>query len=264
MSTTLAHTLSDSSVMVRRNLIRLRRYPTMMFSTIAMPVVILLMMTFFFGGAIESALAAGGPLDGKYINYLLPGLLLFVPSFLTVAVAVAVNQDVTEGIVNRLRSLATPPTAILAGHFVGALIQGAVAVLVLLGAAFALGFRSDAGGLDWLLAGGLLLLLTAGLVWIAVAMGVVAPNPESASNMPLPLLFLPYLGSGLVPTDSMPDGVRQFAEYQPFSPIADTLRGLLMGLDISGRWPWAVGWCVVFLVVGYLWAVTAFRRSTTG
>jgi ABC-2 type transport system permease protein len=264
MSTTVEHTLADSAVMVRRNLIRLRRYPTMMFSTIAMPVVILLLMTFFFGGAIESALSADGPLDGKYINYLLPGLLLFVPSFLTVAVAVSVNQDVTEGIINRLRSLATPPTAILAGHFVGALIQGVIAVALLLAVAFGLGFRSNAGFLGWCAAGGLLLLLTAGLVWIAVAMGVIAPNPESASNMPLPLLFLPYLGSGLVPTDSMPNGVRQFAEYQPFSPIADTLRGLLMGLDISDRWPWALGWSLVFLIGGYLWAVSSFRRSTSG
>ncbi len=261
---TLAYTLSDSSIMVRRNLLRLQRYPAMVFSIIVMPVVILLMMTYFFGGAIGSALPDSGPLHGDYVNYLVPGLMLFIPAYLTVSVAVAVNQDVTTGFINRLRSMATPPTAILAGHVVGALIQGVVGLAALLATAFMIGFRPSTDALGWLAAIGLLGLMALGMVWIAIAFGVIARSPESASNMPLPLLLLPYLGSGLVPTDSMPTGVRQFAEYQPFSPIADTLRGLLMGTGAGGDWPWAVGWCALFAVGGYLWAITAFRRSTAG
>lgn len=259
---TLTNTLSDSSLMVGRNLIRLRRYPAMIFSVIIMPVVILLMMNCFFGGALHNALPAGGPLHGSYLNYLVPGLLLFIPSFLTVSVAVSVSQDQTDGFVNRLRSLATPPTAILAGHVVGALIQGVIAVVILVGTALAMGFRPTAGPLDWLAAAGLLLFVALGLVWTSVALGVIAPNPESASNFPLPFLLLPYLGSGLVPTGSMPDGIRQFAQYQPFTPIADTLRGLLMGTAIGDSWVWALVWCTVLAVGGYLWAVSAFRRST--
>ncbi|MGV9712645.1 ABC transporter permease [Gordonia sp. NPDC003424] len=256
--TTLASTITDSSTMVHRNLLRLQRYPSMIFSIIIMPVVVLAMMNYFFGGALGSALS-----NGSYIDYLTPGLMLFIPAFLTVSVAVAVNQDVTTGFINRLRSMATPPTAILAGHVVSALIQGVVGLTVLLAAAFAMGFRPTADLPGWLATLGLLLFMMVGMIWVAVAMGVVARSAESASNMPLPFLLLPYLGSGLVPTDSMPTGVRQFAEYQPFSPIADTVRGLLQGGDVSA-WPWAVGWCVVFAVGGYVLAIRAFRRSTAG
>ncbi|MFW0793659.1 ABC transporter permease [Gordonia sp. CPCC 205515] len=252
---TLAYTVADSATMVHRNLVRLQRYPTMIFSIIVMPVVVLLMMNYFFGGALGAALPGG-----SYIDYLTPGLLLFVPAFLTVSVSVAVNQDVTSGFINRLRSMATPPTAILTGHVVGAIIQGIIGLIVLLAAAFAMAFRPTAGLSDWLAALGLLLFMMVGMIWVAVAMGVIARSAESASNMPLPFLLLPYLGSGLVPTDSMPTGVRQFAEYQPFTPIANTIRGLLMGGD-TGSWPWAVGWCAVFAIGGYVWAIRAFRRS---
>lgn len=264
MTTTLTHTLSDSTLMVRRNLIRLRRYPAMIFSVIIMPVVVLAMMNLFFGGAIGAGIGADSPLHGNYINYLLPGILLFVPSFLTVSAAVAVNQDVTDGFINRLRSLGTPATAILAGPVVGAIIQGAIALVFVVAAGFAFGFRADAGVLDWLAVAGLVLLLMVGLVWVAVALGVLAPNPEAASNLPVPFLLLPYLGSGLVPTDTMPDGIRQFAEYQPFSPIADTVRALLMGTELGDRWIWALVWCAIFLVGGYTAALFAFRRSTAG
>lgn len=252
----IAYTLADSTTMVHRNLIRLQRYPSMIFSVIVMPVVVLTMMNYFFGGALAAALPGG-----SYIDYLTPGLLLFVPAFLTVSVSVAVNQDVTTGFINRLRSMATPPTAILAGHVVGAIIQGVIGLTILLAAAFAMGFRPTADAASWLAALGMLFVMMVGMIWVAVAMGVIARSAESASNMPLPFLLLPYLGSGLVPTDSMPAGIRQFAEYQPFTPIANTVRGLLMGGDTSS-WPWAVGWCAVFVVGGYLWAITAFRRST--
>lgn len=259
----MTHTLTDASTMVQRNLIRLRRYPTMLFSIIIMPIVMLLMMNYFFGGALQNALPAGGPLGGRYINYLMPGMLLFIPSMLTVSVAVAVNQDVTEGIVDRLRSLGTSPTAILIGHVASGFVQASTALILLLAAGFAMGFRPTAGPLEWIAALALLAFITYGLVWFSVACGVVAKSPEAASNMPLPFMLLPYLGSGLVPTASMPSGVRWFAEYQPFSPMADTLRGLLMGTLIGNSWIWALGWCAVFALGGHAWAVSAFRRSTS-
>lgn len=133
--------------------------------------------------------------------------------------------------------------------------------VVLLAVAFAAGFRPDASPVEWLAATGLLLALVTALVWLAVALGVVSRDPESASNLPTPIIVLPYLGSGLVPTDGMPAGVRQFAEYQPFSPVADTLRGLLMGTPIGDRWIVALAWCAVIAIAGYLWATRAFRRG---
>lgn len=258
--TTLTLTAADSSIMLRRNLIRIARNPMLLYSILVMPLVILLMMRYFFGGAIATALP-GDASGSDYMNFLVPGILVFVPSFLTVTVAVSVSSDMTDGFHNRLRSLDTPPTAILAGHVVGAIIQGILGLTVLIGAALLLGFRPNAGLGAWAAALGLLLLLMIGLVWVAVAMGVLAKSPEHASNLPMPLLLLPYLGSSLVPTDTMPNGIRQFAEYQPFSPTADTVRGLLLGTDIDGRWPWALFWCAVLILGGYLWAISAYRRA---
>ena len=125
-----------------------------------------------------------------------------------------------------------------------------------------MGFRTSAGLAGWLGAAGLLLLLTVALTWLSVAFGLVADRPETASNLPMPLMLLPLIGSGFVPTASMPPGLRQFAEYQPFTPVTQTVRGLLMGTPIGHNWIIAIAWCVGIGVGGYLWAKAAFSRDT--
>jgi len=135
-------------------------------------------------------------------------------------------------------------------------------VVLVAGVGLLMGFRSSAGLAGWLGAAGLLLLLTVALTWLSVAFGVVADRPETASNLPMPLLLLPLIGSGFVPTASMPPGLRQFAEYQPFTPVTQTVRGLLMGTPIGHNWIIAIAWCVGIGVGGYLWAKAAFARKT--
>ena len=134
-------------------------------------------------------------------------------------------------------------------------------VVIVIAVALAIGFRPTANALEWLGVIGLLTLVTFALTWLSAAFGVTAKNPEAASNAPMPLLFLPLLGSAIVPTETMPTAMRYFAEYQPFTPIIETLRGLLMGTAIGDSWIWALGWCAVIGIGGYLWARAAFARE---
>jgi ABC-2 type transport system permease protein len=261
--TAATYSLADSATMFRRNMTRFRRYPSMVVMIIVGPIILLAMFDLFFGGALGGAIGRTGPLAGKYINYLAPGLMLMIPAYMMTSTAVSVCNDMTKGIVNRFRTMRVSPGAILTGHVAGALVQGAAGLLALIAAALAMGFRPHANAIEWLAAFGLMLLAVLAFVWLAVGFGLAAKTAESAGNMPLPITMLPYLGSGLVPVASMPDGVRQFARYQPFSPIAETLRGLLMGTAIGDNGVLAVVWCVVIGTVGYVWSTTSFRRKTT-
>jgi ABC-2 type transport system permease protein len=159
--------------------------------------------------------------------------------------------------------MAISRTSVLTGHVIGSMIQTLVSVAFVIGVAIAVGFRPSAGLGDWLAAVGLLALVTLALTWLSAAFGLVAKTPEAASNAPLPLQFLPFLGSAIVPTDSMPAGMRFFAENQPFTPIIETLRGLLMGTPIGDSAVLAVAWCVGLTAIGYLWARAAFARPRT-
>ncbi|WP_227979175.1 ABC transporter permease [Nocardia spumae] len=250
------HALTDSRTMLRRNLVHAKRYPAMTISVIIMPVILLLMFNYIFGGALEKA--AGG----RYIDYLVPGMMLMIPAYLVVGVAVAVASDMTKGIVNRFRTMPMAHSSILTGQVVGTVIQGVLGVGLMVAVAALIGFRSTAGVLEWVAAFGLIALAVFGLSWLGVGFGLAAKTPESASNTPTVIVFLPFLGSGLVPTDTMPTGVRQFAEFQPFTPMTETLRGLLMGTAIGWNGIGALAWCLGFAAVGYLWSRSLFRRKT--
>jgi ABC-2 type transport system permease protein len=174
---------------------------------------------------------------------------------------VAVCSDMTEGIINRFRTMSITRTSILTGHVAGSMIQTIVSVAFVIAIAVAIGFRPSADALDWAGAFGLLALVTFALTWLSTAFGLVTKTVETASNAPLPLQFLPFLGSAIVPTDTMPAGMRAFAENQPFTPIIETLRGLLMGTPVGHTAVIAVSWCVGLALAGYLWARAAFNRD---
>ncbi|MET8877651.1 ABC transporter permease [Nocardia sp. NPDC004604] len=254
MSTT-AYALADSKTMLRRNLLHAKRYPSMTISIIVMPILLLLIFNFVFGGALEKSSG------GNYIDYLAPGMLLLIPAYMTAGVAVSVCTDTTKGIVNRFRTMAISQPSFLAGHVVGALIQALLGIAAMVGVALLVGFRPSANVIEWIAAFGLLAMLVLALTWLAVGMGLVASTPESASNMPFPLIMLPFLGSGLVGTDTMPVGLRQFAEYQPFTPITETIRGLLMGTEIGNSGIISIAWCIGLGLVGYFWSTSVFRKS---
>jgi len=252
----LAYAATDSATMLRRNLRHALRYPSMTIATVAGPVLILLLFNYAFGGALGAAI--GG---GHYIDYVAPGILLMAATAGSVSTAVAVCTDMTEGIVNRFRTMAISRGSVLTGHVVGSMIQTLLSIAAVLAIALLIGFRPTAGPAEWLGVLGLLTLVTFALTWLSAAFGLVTKNVETASNAPLPLQFLPFLGSAIVPTDSMPAGMRAFAENQPFTPIIETLRGLLMGTEIGTSWIPAIAWSAGLAVVGYLWARAAYRRE---
>ncbi|MCX4748921.1 ABC transporter permease [Kitasatospora sp. NBC_01287] len=264
--TALSYAARDSVTMLRRNLKHALRYPSLTLSVAAMPVMMLLLFTYAFGTALGNGInglaghAVGGP---GYIDYVAPGIILMAATSGALVTAVGVCVDKTEGIVNRFRTMAISRASFLTGHVIGSVIQTMVSIAVVIGVALLVGFRPTAGPTQWLAATGLLTLLTFGLTWLSAAIGLVARTPETASNIPLPLQFMPFLGSAIVPTSSMPSGLRWFAEYQPFTSIIETLRGLLTGTPIGGQAIAAIAWCLGLTLVGYLWARTVFNRGAT-
>ena len=260
----LSYAATDSATMLRRNLRHALRYPSMTISTVAMLVVFLLLFDYVLGGTLGAGLRGVVPGGGGYIDYLAPGVLVMTAAAGSVSTAVSVSVDMTEGIVNRFRTMAISRGSLLTGHVVGSLIQTILAMAVVGAVALLAGFRPENGPVQWAAAAGLLTLLAFALTWLAVALGMVADSPETASNLPLPLMFLPFLGSGFVPTSSMPAGLRQFAEHQPFTSVIDTVRALLMGGPVGGTGVIAVAWCAAIALGGYGWARLSFERRPVG
>jgi ABC-2 type transport system permease protein len=251
--------------MTRRSLLRMVRYPSLSVQLLAMPVVLLLLFVYVFGGAfgagVASGTAPGAAGRSAYLAYITPAILVIAAASVAQATAISVAMDMTGGIVTRLRTMPVAPVAVLGGHVVGAVVQTFVAGAGLLAVAVLLGFRPGADALGWLGLAGFFLLFALMLTWLTVAMGAAARSVESASTTPMILMLLPFFGSGFVPTDTMPTAVRVFAENQPFTPIIETVRGLLAGTPVPASTVWtAIAWCVGLSVVGWLWARAAYRR----
>lgn len=259
---TLSPALTDSVVMFRRNLVHLRRYPSLTVMLVGMPIVFLLLFVYVFGGTMGAGLPGAGG-RSEYLAYVTPAIVVMAAASVAQGTAISVATDMTEGIVARFRTMAISPGSVLAGHVLGAVVQSVLAMGSVLLVAIALGFRPDAGPLGLLALAGLLVLASFALTWLSVALGLVSDSVETASNLPMFLLLLPFLGSGFVPTDSMPAGVRWFAEYQPFTPIIETVRGLLAGEVEAGTAALAVGWCAVIAAAGYGWSRSLMRRERT-
>jgi ABC-2 type transport system permease protein len=259
--TTMAYAVRDTRTMLRRNLRRMRRYPSMTLMLIGMPVVFLLLFVFVLGGTLGAGLTPGGG-RAQYANYVTPGILLLSIASGAAGTATTMAMDITEGIIARFKTMAIFRPSVLTGHVTANVLQSMLGVVVLLGVALAVGFRPSASPLEWLAATALLLAVTIAVTWLSVAGGLAAKSVETASNWPLLLLLLPFLGSGFVPAGSMPAGLRWFAEYQPFTPMMETLRGLLLGTGIGHHTAWlAAGWCVALTAIGYLWSRKLYNRD---
>lgn len=257
----LSYAMSDSSTMLRRQLRHMIRYPSLTVFLVGTPVVLLLLFVYVFGGTLGAGL--GGVAGGRaaYLKYVVPGILLVTIAGGAQGTAISVAMDMTEGIIARFRTMAISRASVLTGHVVGSLLQTMLSITVVLGVAVLLGFRASAGPLGWIAAIGLLALTTFAVTWLSVAFGLVTKSVETASNIPMFLMLLPFLGSGFVPTDSMPAGIRWFAEHQPFTPIMETLRGLLMGTPIGNSGVLAVGWCAAITLLGFLGAQRLYERN---
>ncbi|MDX3191112.1 ABC transporter permease [Streptomyces sp. MN03-5084-2B] len=243
---------SHSIVMLRRNFKHITRNPMSVFNAILMPVVIMLMFVYMFGDAFNVGV--------DYVDYATPGLMLLAVCYGLGATAIAVNSDITKGIINRFKVMDVSRGAVLTGHVVASVLTNLVAIAALLGVAFLLGFAPAAGFLGWLGALGVVVLLGFATGWLTIALGLAAKTPETAGMASVPLIMLPFFSSAIVPADKMGPGLKQFAEYQPFTPIIETLRGLLNGTPATGTLLAALGWCAGIAVVGYLWASSTFKK----
>ncbi|MGY1743999.1 ABC transporter permease [Blastococcus sp. SYSU D00695] len=258
--TTLTLPVTDAATMLRRNLRHALRYPSLTLVVAGMPIVFLLLFVYVLGGALGAGL--GGPSGGRaeYADYLTPGLLVLAVAAGAQGTAISVAMDMTQGIIARFRTMSISRGAVLAGHVGGAVVQTMAGLAVVLAVALLVGFRPDAGVVEWLAATGLLVLVSLALSWLSVALGLATSSVEAASNAPMPLLLLPFLGSAFVPPDSMPAGLAWFAEHQPFTPVVETLRGLLSGTAIGSSDAVAVAWCAGIAVAGWLWARRGYER----
>ena len=263
-TTPQSHVVADTITMLRRNLLHIVRYPGLSMFTILGPVVILLLTVFVFGGTLGAGLPGVDPAGGRdaYLAYVMPGILLITIAGTVSGVAITVAMDMTEGITARFRTMAISRASVLAGHVLGNTIQAIIAVALVLGVGLAVGFRPSATPIEWLAAAGLVVLISFALSWIGVGMGMQSKTVETASNLPLILTVLPLLGSGFVPTDSMPGWLQWFAQYQPFTPFIETVRGLLIGTPLGWNPVLAIGWSVVIAVGGYAWSMAIYERKS--
>ncbi len=249
----------DSRTMLRRNLRRVARYPSLTLYLIGAPVLFLLLFVYVFGETLGAGL--GGPSGDRadYANYVVPGVILLTVAAAVQGTAISVAMDMYEGIIARFRTMAISRMAVLTGHVVASLIQTLGAMAVITAVALLVGFRPNATPVEWLAAIGLLALFSLALIWLAAALGLNAKSVETASNAPTILVLLPLLGSGFVPTDSMPTAMRWFAEYQPFTSLIETVRGLLLGTAIGINGVLAVGWSLGIGLASFLWARHLFN-----
>ncbi|MGW4630698.1 ABC transporter permease [Streptomyces rubiginosohelvolus] len=258
----LALAARDTTTMLRRNLLHARRYPSLTLNLLLTPVMLLLLFVYIFGDVMSAGIGGAGADRSAYIAYIVPGLLLLTIGSTVVGTAVSVSNDMTEGIIARFRTLAIHRSSVLVGHVVGSVLQSVLSVVVVGAVGVAIGFRStDATVLEWLAAFGLLVLFSAALTWVAVGMGLISPNAEAASNNALPMVLLPMLSSAFIPVETMPGWFRPIAEYQPFTPAIETLRGLLLGTEIGHNGWLAVGWSLGLVVLGYFWATAKFAQD---
>ncbi|MEU5034140.1 ABC transporter permease [Streptomyces rubiginosohelvolus] len=256
----LALAARDTTTMLRRNLLHARRYPSLTLNLLLTPVMLLLLFVYIFGDVMSAGIGGGNRSD--YIAYIVPGILMMTIGSTVIGAAVSVSTDMAEGIIARFRTMAIHRSSVLVGHVVGSVLQSVLSVVVVGAVGVAIGFRStDATVLEWLAAFGLLVLFSAALTWVAVGMGMASPNAEAASNSAQPLILLPLISSAFIPADTMPGWFRPIAEYQPFTPVIETLRGLLLGTEIGHNGWLAVGWSLALAVLGYLWSKSLFRRD---
>ncbi|WP_129337298.1 ABC transporter permease [Cellulomonas endophytica] len=252
------HFWGDTAVLTRRSLTHVLRSPDTIVTTAVMPVAIMLLFVFVLGGSIDTGAGAGA---GSYVDYLLPGILLITVATGVSYTAYRLFLDLQGGLLERFRSMPVARTSVLWAHVLTSLVANVVSLVLVVGVAVAIGFRSGAAVPAWLGVVGIMLLFTLALTWLAVIPGLTATSVEGASAFSYPLVFLPFLSSAFAPTDAMPGPVRWFAEHQPVTAIVDALRALLTQQPVgTGIWT-ALAWCVGLLVLAVLVAARTYRRK---
>jgi ABC-2 type transport system permease protein len=254
--TTLAFAVRDSATMTRRSLRHVLRYPVTLVVSVVVPVLLLLLFVGVFG-----KVGLGGAAHISYIDYVMPGIIVMTAGYGSSVTAQSVNRDSTAGIIARFRTMAISPASVLNGYVASALARTLVSAALVIAVAIGLGFRPSAAGVRWLAAAGVIVLLVLALTWLAVSFGLAAKTAEGLSGFILLVQLLPFVSSAFVPPGQMSGAVRWFAAHQPFTPVIDTLRGLLAGTPSGGTALAAVVWCAGLALAGYLWARVLVRRD---
>lgn len=256
---TFSFAVRDSITMLGRTLRHTVRNPPAILGALVTPIFLLLMMVYVFGGAVRIEDATGAATS--YINYIVPGMLMITIIQGTGMVAVRINADMRQGIIARFRTMSISRAAVLNGHVGGTVIGIVISIGVIIGLALLIGFRPTANLVEWGAALGVLTLFAIAVTMLAAALGLVIKTPDGVSSSLLPLYLLPYFSSALAPTDTMPAAMAWFARHQPFTPIIETVRGLLMGTPIGNSAVLAVAWCIGLTLIGYLGARAAYNRD---
>ncbi|MET0726562.1 MAG: ABC transporter permease [Leifsonia sp.] len=241
-----------TSVMITRSLRHTLRNVDALVMAIVLPTMLMLLFTFVFGNAIEP--------DGNYVDYVVPGIILLCAGFGASSTAVDVANDMTNGIIDRFRTMPLRAISVLTGHVVASLVRNLGATAIVLAVALLLGFRPNANPLEWVAAIGIIALWILAITWLYAAIGLAAGNVEAASGYGFALLFVPYLSSAFVPTETMPEWLQWVADNQPVTPIIESIRGFLMGTALETSPYWAIGWCVLIIAGAYVWGVWLFGR----
>ncbi|MEV0296028.1 ABC transporter permease [Nocardia sp. NPDC050710] len=246
------HILDDTYVMFRRCVRHTLRSRDTLIISLLMPILVMMLFTYVFGGAID--------VGGSYLNYVVPGIMLLCTGFGSSITATAVSADMTRGSIDRFRTLPMFRQAVLAGHVAEGVVRNVAAIAVAVAVAIVLGYRPQAGPVEWLSAAAVIILFVTAISWIAVALGLVAKNPEAAGGLTYAIMFIPYISSAFVQTSTMPEWLRGFADNQPATPIVETVRRLLDATDAGQHATLAVLWCIGLAIAGFAGASVVFSR----
>jgi ABC-2 type transport system permease protein len=248
------HLLGDTAALTGRSIKHVTRSLDTIITTAVTPIAIMLMFVYVFGGAIDTGKVT-------YVDYMLPGILLITIASGVAYTAVRLFTDLSSGIFERFQSMPIARPAVLWAHVLTSLFANLISLAVVVCVALIMGFRSGAGVLSWLAVAGILILFTLALTWLAVIPGLTAKSPDGAGAFAYPLIFLPFISSAFVPTDSMPGAVRAFAENQPVTSIVNAIRDLFAGQPVDSDIWIALAWCAGLLVVAYAFANITYRRK---
>jgi ABC-2 type transport system permease protein len=242
-----------NAVFIGRSLRHSLRNTEALLMAIMLPIMLMLLFTYVFGGAIEH--------EGHYVDYVVPGIILLCAGFGSSSTAVDVCQDMTNGIIDRFRTMPIHSMSVVTGHVVASLCRNLVATGIVIAVALLAGFRTSAGIGQWLAAVAVISLFILAFTWLFAAIGLVAGSPSAASGYGFALLFLPYLSSAFVPVNTMPTWLQGVASRQPITPVVETIRGLFRGTPIHEHIGWAIGWCLLILLISLMWSLWSFRRK---
>ncbi|MFB9278105.1 ABC transporter permease [Cohnella cellulosilytica] len=245
--------LVANAVFVGRSIRLSLRNVEALIMAVMLPVMLMLLFTYVFGGALDPG--------GNYVNYVVPGIILLCAGFGSSSTAVDVSMDMTGGIIDRFRTMPIHSMGVVTGHVAASLARNLLATAIVIGVACLVGFRPNAGAAEWLAALGVIVLFILAFTWLFAAIGLVAGSPSAASGYGFALLFLPYLSSAFVQTETMPRWLQGVANHQPITPVIETIRGLLTGTPIGDQAWLAVGWCALLIVGSVVWCSLSFKRK---